>query len=351
MQELRIEKNESGQRLDKYLKKVFPQAPSNVLYKQLRNKNITLNRSKATGNEILHVSDLIQCFFSEETYRKFRGISENTAVNPEYEKAFQQFHDIHVLYEDEDIVVLDKPAGILCQKSESASLSVNEWLIGYLLHSKAISKSVLQTFHPSVCNRLDRNTSGILLCSKSLRGAQALTYIVRERFIRKFYRTICEGCIDSAQEIDGFLIKDHKKNKVFLTSSKNHTQTSDFDNSSMIRTRFSPLRSNTQYSLLEVELITGKTHQIRAHLASIGHPLLGDVKYGAKSLHNLSGNRDQNDRHLLHAQRVVFPNIKDLSDISDHERSVLERLSDLVIEAPIPAQFLKFEETLFKKKG
>ena len=322
MQTVTIGKNQSGQRLDKFLHKFMPNAGNGFLYKMLRKKNITLNGHRAEGPEILAQGDTLSFFFSEETYRKFTGLSpaegagspaksgtapegqvsvKKTPVQ-EYLQAFHTLKDIRVLYEDEDILIADKPAGILSQKAAPSDLSLNEWLIGYLLEVSHFPRGELRTFKPSVCNRLDRNTSGLVLCGKSLRGSQYLSRCIRERSVHKFYRTICVGSIDTEMTVRGYLNKDAARNKVTVSSDAAPGSESDY-----IETRFQPLKSAGSYTLLEVELITGKTHQIRAHLASIGHPLIGDHKYG-----NVKTNRYMKEHfglscQLLHAYRLVFP--------------------------------------------
>lgn len=317
MQTVTIGKNQSGQRLDKFLHRFMPDAGNGFLYKMLRKKNITLNGHRAEGSEILAQGDTLSFFFSEETYRKFTGLSPvpETQVSvkeppvQEYLQAFHTLKDIRVLYEDEDILIADKPAGILSQKAASSDLSLNEWLIGYLLEVSHFPREELRTFKPSVCNRLDRNTSGLVLCGKSLRGSQYLSRCIRGRSIRKFYRTICVGNIDTEMTVRGYLNKDTARNKVTVSSHAAPGSESDF-----IETRFRPLKSTDAYTLLEVELITGKTHQIRAHLASIGHPLIGDHKYG-----NAKTNRYMKEQfglscQLLHAYRLVFPEAGEAED-------------------------------------
>lgn len=319
MQTVTIGKNQSGQRLDKFLHKFMPNAGNGFLYKMLRKKNITLNGHRAEGSEILVQGDTLAFFFSEETYRKFTGqcsaegvgrpaeseMPPDSVMEPpirEYLQAFHTLKNIRVLYEDEDILIADKPSGILSQKAAPSDLSLNEWLIGYLLEISHFPGEELRTFKPSVCNRLDRNTSGLVLCGKSLRGSQYLSRCIRERSIQKFYRTVCVGTLDTEMTVRGYLNKDAARNKVTVSSHAAPGSESDF-----IETRFRSLKSAGGYTLLEVELITGKTHQIRAHLASIGHPLIGDPKYG-----NAKTNRYMKERfglscQLLHAYRLVFP--------------------------------------------
>lgn len=319
MQQFVIAENEAGQRFDKYLHKLLPGAPASFFYKMLRKKNIVLNGKKAEGKEKLVLGDEVSLFFSQETFDSFRGESKTQ----EYRTAYEKLKGIHVLFENEQMVLLHKPAGILSQKAKPEDYSLNEWLIGYLLIQNAVSPESLQTYKPAVCNRLDRNTSGIVICAKSLAASQELSRLIAEKKIRKFYRLFVKGRIHNAGLIDGYLTKDRDKNKVHITSDKEEP-------SSYIQTRYEPLKKFSHVTYLEVELLTGKTHQIRAHLASLGHPLLGDYKYGDKHF---------NDRYLrygiktqlLHAYRLEFPSNELLFGgkelcIIDKEPDIFEKL-------------------------
>ena len=359
MQSVTITKNQAGQRLDKFLKKYLPEAENSFLYKMLRKKNITLNGKKAEGKEMLDQEDVVCFFFSEETFAKFRGSgvgaesqsgphfnsgrSEGVSVeksnfgkgkmtkmvneNAEYQKAYHTLRGITVLYQDEDVLIVHKPVGVLTQKAKPSDLSLNEWLIGYLLEKGDITEEELQTFHPSVCNRLDRNTSGIVLCGKTLPGSQMLSRVIRERVVRKFYHTICLGKVSQDATIEGYLLKDESANKVRI--SKQKTEHTAKDGESYIKTAYHPLQCSEKYTLLEVELITGKTHQIRAHLASIGHPIIGDYKYGNTKVNNALKQQFGLEAQLLHARRIEFP----------EDALVPEQMRGLVIKSPYPDQF------------
>ncbi len=358
MQSVTIGNNQAGQRLDKFLKKYLPQAGTSFLYKMLRKKNITLNGKKAEGKEMLSLGDEVCFFFSDETFAKFAGIpdasyptvsetaksKENTVT--EYTKAFQKCKGITILYEDDNILIVNKPVGILTQKAQPNDVSLNEWLIGYLLSTNAITAEELHSFRPSVCNRLDRNTSGIVLCGKSLAGSQALSRVIKERSIGKFYHTICVGVLKQKETLEGYLHKDNATNKVTITSSLPSQKTMSSNATSgkkasnkaktaaSIKTSYRPLMSTNRYTLLEVELITGKTHQIRAHLASIGHPIIGDYKYGNVRVNNTLKQEYSLQAQLLHAYRIVFPT----------EEGVLAPLSGKEIVAPYPEAFQKIQQ-------
>lgn len=315
----KIQANEAEQRLDKYLMKLMPQAGISFCCKMLRKKNITKNGKKADGKEIVKKGDSIELFLSDETFHKMQGdFSELDNKMVFYHKAFQTYPNINIVYEDNDFLFLNKPSGILSQQSESNDLSVNEWMIGYLLERKKITLEELKTFRPSVCNRLDRNTSGLLLCSKTLGGSQILSSLLKERTMHKFYRCIVKGNIDKEMTLDGYLVKEENNIvKIFPNEVKD---------SSHVITKYKPVKHDSQMTELEVELVTGKTHQIRAHLNSIGHPILGDPKYGDIQWNN----QMKYHKQLLHAYRVVFPLLNQYPSISDSE-----------IICPLPEYWIK----------
>lgn len=359
MQAVTIGANQAGQRLDKFLHKYLPLAGSSFLYKMLRKKNITLNGKKAEGREILSAGDEVCTFFSEETFTKFSGrAGANAALFPmgerrlgDYKAAYEQLQGISLLYEDDDFLILNKPAGVLTQKSVSTDLSLNEWIVGYLLSKNPALAEELPTFRPAVCNRLDRNTSGIVLAGKSLAGLQYLSRCLKDRTLRKYYRTICVGELRQAASIQGCLAKDPVKNLVRVmpehgmhagaVSKKPASPGVSPQKQSFIHTAYTPIAAAKGYTLLEVELITGKSHQIRAHLASIGHPLAGDAKYGSEAVNRELRRQYGLTHQLLHACRVTFP------EALSGAGSSLSRKS---IAAPCPEAFLRLEEGIFGKE-
>lgn len=297
MYQFEINKNEAGQRFDKYLHKLMPQAPSSFVYRMLRKKNIVLNGKKAEGKEKLNEGDVVKLFLSEETFQGFAKADYKTDA---YLDAYKKLKGIEVLFENEHMLLLSKPSGILSQKATDSDVSVNEWLIGYLLAQEKIKAESLATYRPSVCNRLDRNTSGLVICGRTLAGSQELNYLIKERMIRKFYRLFVMGRLEREETIEGYLKKEPSGNQVTISPIRT-------EGSSYIRTRYYPVKILNDMTYLEVELITGKPHQIRAHMASIGHPVLGDGKYG-----NMDFNRKYKEKYginsqMLHAYRLEFP--------------------------------------------
>ena len=312
MREIVIKENEAGQRFDKFLGKYLKDASMGFLFKMLRKKNITLNGKKATGKEKLVKGDIVKLFLSEETIEKFAG------------KVSIQYTDtkLDIIYEDNNILLINKPSGMLSQKATQKDVSVNEYLISYLLRSEELTMEDLKTFKPSICNRLDRNTSGMIAAGKSLTGLQELSRMFKDRSMEKYYLCLVSGKIDAPQIIKGYLSKNEKTNKVTVLQEKK-------DDNSYIETHYRPIKSNNDVTLLEVLLVTGKTHQIRAHLASCGHALIGDAKYGSTKVNEMFKKKYGLRNHLLHSYRIVFPRLT----------GSLENLSLKEFKAELPKSF------------
>ncbi len=318
MQEFHIRKNEAGQRFDKYLKKLLCNAPAGFIYKMLRKKNIVLNDKRAGGEEKLQFNDTVKLYFADETFQKFSALQKTDGKSRIADIDLEHL-PFGILYEDEDILVIDKPCGMLSQKAKPEDISANEYIMAYLIRSKKLSEEDLKTFRPSVCNRLDRNTSGILIAGKTLRGLQKMSEDLKTRRIKKYYRCLVEGIVGAPCHIVGYLQKDAGKNIVSVSKEKQSEE------DKWIETDYSPICHYADATLLEVHLITGRTHQIRAHLSSIGHPVVGDLKYGASKKYGIFS-------QMLHAYRI--------------------RLEDKTeIIAPLPERFQKAAEAFGKKQG
>ena len=326
MKELIIDRLGSNQRLDKYLAKYLSAASKSFIYKMLRKKNITLNNKKADGSEKLLEGDSVKIFFSDETLEKFTEGKycapdvSNTAFN--YESIYRP---LDIVYENNDIVLINKPAGMLSQKSKQEDVSLVEYLTAYLLHTHSISYADLHIFHPGICNRLDRNTSGIVAAGKTMRGLQELSTHFKERTLNKYYICIVKGEISERKIVKGYLKKDYNSNKVtiykelpavteYIQTVENAAVKSNRNNKAEseympIETEYMPLISNGMVTLLKIHLITGRSHQIRAHLASLSHPLAGDHKYGDAVFNRYFSDKYSCKSQLLHSYEIDIPDM------------------------------------------
>lgn len=319
MKEIIVKENEAGQRFDKLLAKYLNLAPKSFLYKMLRKKNITLNDKKADGSEHLQRGDQIKLFLSDETIEKFSEVKTETVKS-----------NLSIIFENKHILILNKPAGILSQKSEPSDVSMNEHVVSYLLETGQLSNEDLRTFRPAVCNRLDRNTSGIIVAGKTLDGLQTMSALFKDRTIGKYYRCIVAGIVRESQLINGYLYKNEKTNQVSILKN----QAGD---ALPIRTEYSPIKTGRNLTLLQVKLITGRTHQIRAHLASIGHPIIGDYKYGNSTFNEEYRKKYGVKGQLLHSYELHMPEMKE--DWSE--------LSQRIFTAPLPMVFQRVMEGEF----
>ena len=314
MKQFTIGPNESGQRFDKYLKKLLSNASGSFVYKMLRKKNITLNDHKADGTEKLSSGDLVKLFLSDDTFDKFSG-AEKTDSEFASLKAIDASR-LSIVYEDKDVLMINKPSGMLSQKAAPEDISANEYILSYLIRKGELDENQLKTFKPSVCNRLDRNTSGLLIAGKSMKGLQEMSAALKKRTVQKFYRCIVKGELHQKTHLKGYLKKDERTNKVQILSHVNESERKEY---LPIETEYRSVATASGYTELEVHLITGRSHQIRAHLASIGHPIIGDVKYGDPKTNELFRREVRIRSQMLHAYRIVFEDGREVIAPSGNE--------------------------------
>lgn len=297
MKEITIDKNESNQRIDRFLKKYFSNANMSFIYKMLRKKRIKLNNKKANPEEIINDGDKIQLYISDETMEKF--IKDKKEITGD--------GDLNIVYEDENIVIINKPKGVLSHATDGnyKEKNVVDQLVAYLYNKGEYVPRLEKTFTPSICNRLDRNTSGIIIGAKNYNALQSINKAIKDGNIKKYYKCIVSGKVEGSKSLRGYLVKDENNNKVSIDKS-NKT-----NNSKEISTDIKVLKNSIDYSLLEIDLITGRTHQIRAHLSSINHPIIGDLKYGNFKVNKLFKDMYKLDNQYLHAYRVIFDGFKD----------------------------------------
>ncbi len=290
MKLLTVTEREAGQRLDKMLAKYLNLAGKGFIYKMIRKKNITLNGRRCDGSEKLEEGDQIRLFLSDETIGRFSSVP----VQPVKKTS------LDVIYEDENILLINKPCGMLSQKAAESDVSLVEYITAYLLETGAMTEEDLKTFRPSVCNRLDRNTSGIVIAGKTLGGLQAMGAVLKDRSLHKYYQCIVKGRVETPCRIRGYLRKNPAANQVSVFKDP-------VPDSQAIETEYIPLSVGSAYTRLQVTLITGRSHQIRAHLASIGRPILGDPKYGDPALNREIRQKYGVSTQLLHSWKLVMP--------------------------------------------
>lgn len=267
MKELTIEKNDAGQRLDRYLAKAVPLLPASLAQKYLRLKRIKCNGSRAARDTRLCEGDILQLYINDEFFD--RPSEQNAYLTVSAPK-------LNVVYEDENLLLVDKRPGLAVHPHDGAEYgkTLIDHILAYLYAKGDWRPREERAFTPALCNRIDRNTGGIVIAAKNAEALRILNQKIRDRELDKRYLAVVEGSPKPREgTLKGYLFKDAVKNRVFVTDAPQR-------GSKSCETRYRVLQSRGGLSLVECELITGRTHQIRAQFAHAGHPLLGDGKYG-----------------------------------------------------------------------
>ncbi len=307
MKSFEIKSNDANQRLDKFIRKSLPNLPQALMYKYIRIKRIKVNGKRAEISTMLRVGDVVDMYINDEFFVKpetrydFTGASRN----------------IDIVYEDKNIVLLNKKPGLLCHPDDREYVdTLITRLKRYLYEKKEFVPDDENSFTPALVNRIDRNTGGIVIAAKNAESLRILNAQMKSRNLKKFYLCVVHGIPEKDSGLlEGYLTKNEQKNLVKVT--KKHV-----DGSKEIKTKYKILGKDYEnnLSLIEVQLLTGRTHQIRAHFASIGHPLLGDGKYGTNKLNKEFGYKKQ----FLYSYKLIFE--------LDQDAGILEYLNGKCFE-------------------
>ena len=305
MKSFTINKNDAEQRLDKYLTKSLPNLPKALMYKYIRLKRIKVNGKRAEISTRLHIGDVVDMYINDEFFEKKETLYDFMSASK----------NIDIIYEDGNIMLLNKKTGLLSHPDETEYVDTLITRIKRYLYEKGeFDPADEASFTPALVNRIDRNTSGIVIAAKTAEALRVLNQKMKDRELHKIYLCVVHGVPKEKEAtLEGFLFKDEKKNKVFVSKKKT-------EGSKTIRTKYKVLKSHGGLSLLEVDLLTGRTHQIRAHLASIGHPLLGDGKYGTNALNKKSGLKKQ----CLCSYKLIFDFTTDAGSLSYLDKKEFE---------------------------
>lgn len=299
MIEITINKNDANQRFDRFLRKYFSNAPLSLIQKNIRKKNFKINGKRATADMFVKEADTVNMYISDSDYNKWIRKIDYKASD----------FDLDIVYEDENIIILDKKSGLLTHSSNPKEYGNNlvDQMISYLLKTKKVD-SRDKTFTPAVVNRLDRNTEGLVIGAKNAMALRNLNKAIRENKISKYYLTIVKGEIKEEFTVDTYISKNENKNKVKQS-----------DKGSRIITKFRPIESNGSFSLIECELLTGKTHQIRYSLKKNKTPIIGDSKYGNKFINNMLFDKLAIKNQALLAYKLKFGEIEGLEYLDNRE--------------------------------
>jgi len=323
-----IEKNDENQRLDRFLRKYLKSAPLSMIYKLIR-KDVKVNGKRSKEEYMLVQGDEISLFMSEEEIESYRGKKEVSG-----KKSKRTFK---VLFEDENILAAYKPFGLLTHgdRNEKKNHLANQ-VIDYLIEEGKYNPRSEKTFTPAPANRLDRNTTGLVLFGKNSDSLRELNHMIRERgYVNKYYLTIVYGELDEPLYLKDRMEKDGDANTVRVMDID-----IDSEDGKLMETVARPLMTKHGYTLVEVELVTGRTHQIRAHLASAGYPIIGDSKYGDRRINGVIEKRYHLTTQFLHAYRLEF--IKGSGNLS--------YLEGKVIKSELPENLKRIREGIFGKE-
>lgn len=323
MNKVEIGSNESGQRVDKFLRKWLKDIPLSAIYKGIRKGNIKVNGKKVKEKYFLTEGDVLEVKYMDSLNMSSKKKKSNfTRIDNEFLK---------ITYEDENILAVEKWPGVLVHANKpEGEPTLNDYVLSYLFDKGDYTPERELSFTPAPCNRLDRNTSGIVLFGKNYESLKLLNEMIRERKIKKYYLALVKGKIENGIH-EAYISKNENNNvsKVYKSST---------ENTKKIAMEVKVIQTCGTFSLLEIELITGRSHQLRAHLSFLGNPIIGDTKYGNKEINSYFNNKYGLGYQFLYAQKLVFKNCP----------SGIDYMENKTVAESVPPIFKKIRKDVFK---
>jgi len=318
---IEIGSNEAGQRLDKFLRKLLKDVPLSAIYKTLRKGDVKINGSKKKEKYVLELGDIVE----------IRDIT-TTASNKKKVVNFQKVDPSHlkVIFEDENLLILEKWPNVLVHGDKKGEITLTDFALSYLNDKGDYLPEQEVTFTPAPCNRLDRNTSGMVLFGKNFEALKQLNEMIRERKIKKYYIALVKGKMQSGT-YEAFIMKDSENN-----ISKIYDE--EVPMSKKIAMEVKLIQTDALYSLIEIDLITGRSHQLRAHLAHLGYPIIGDQKYGERKVNEFFINKYGLNYQFLYAYKLIFRNCTEK----------FQYMENKTVAEALPPIFKKIKKDVFR---